>query len=267
MKMCRIITIANQKGGTGKSTTALNLGYSLAHAGNRVLMVDCDPQANLTLAYGINKPYELFVSMHNLVSSLIDGEALPEKSEYIIHNDKFDIIPSNINLAASEVNLREIKDGEKILSELLEPLRPDYDYIIIDSNPFLGLLTINALTACDEVVIPVSPEFWSATGLTDLLQTIYRIKRKTNPKISVAGVLMTMCNPRTRLYKNVITLISEHYGDKIRIFSTSIPSTTKVGEANFNSSSIIEYYPKSKATIAYKEFALEVANNAKSEKH
>ena len=262
MKKCRIIAIANQKGGCGKTTTAFNLGYSLAYAGNHVLLVDFDPQSNLTLAFGITNPDELAVSMHNLITGLIDGESLPDKQKYTADNELIDIIPSNKNLAVSDINLREIKNGEKILSQLLEPLRSYYNFIIIDTNPYLGLLTINALTACDEVIIPVNPEYWSANGLTDLIQTIYKIKRKVNPKISVAGILMTMCNPRTNLYKNVIKLISEHFGNKINMFNTYIPGTIKIGEANYNSCNIIDFYPKSKAAIAYKEFSQEVFERA-----
>jgi chromosome partitioning protein len=255
----RIITIANQKGGTGKTTTARNLGYALAEAGNRVLLADLDPQSNLSMSFGIERPDELPLSMHNVLSLIMDGEMMPDKTEYIIHGDKLDIIPSNINLSVSEINLRDEMGGEHTLSELLEPLRQYYNYIIVDTNPYLGLLTINALAACSEVIIPVSPQLWSATGLTDLLQTIFKVKRKINPRIKVAGILLTICEERTRLFREAKSLIDESYGDKIKIFSTYIPSTVRVGEANYTSRSIIDYDANSKAARAYTAFAREVS--------
>ena len=262
MENCKIITIANQKGGTGKTTTACNLGNALAKAGNRVLLVDFDPQSNLSMSFGIERPDELALPMHNILSMIMNGEPLPDKADYIIHGERLDIIPCNINLSVTEINLRDEMGGEHTLSELLEPLRQDYQYIIIDTSPYLGLLTINALAACTEVIIPVSPQLWSATGLTDLLQTIFKVKWKINPRITVAGILLTMCDERTRLFRDAKSLLNESYGDKIKIFSTHIPSTVKVGEANYSSRSIFDYDANSKAAHAYTAFSKEVSGNA-----
>lgn len=258
MENCKIISVSNQKGGTGKTTTASNMGNALAYAGKRVLLVDFDPQANLSMSFGIERPDELPVSMHNVLSLVMDGEPLPDNMEYVLHGDKLDIIPSNINLSLTEINLRDELGGERTLSDLLEPLRAFYDYIVIDTNPYLGLLTINALAASDSVIIPVSPQLWSATGLTDLMQTIFKVKRKINPLIEVDGILLTMCDERTNLFKEAKRLLDDFCGDRVKIFETHIPSTVRVGEANYSSRCIMEYDAKSKAALAYTDFAEEV---------
>ncbi len=259
MVMSRIIAIANQKGGTAKTTTACNLGSALAEKGNRVLLADIDPQSNLTLSFGIERPDELPLSMNSLLTMIMDGEPLPDKADYIIKGEKLDIIPCNMNLSLAEINLRNEVGGEHTLSELLEPLRSEYDFIILDTNPYLGVLTINALAACDEVIVPVSPQLWSATGLTDLLKTIFKVKKKINPRIEIAGILLTICDVRTKLYKEAKSLLEENYGDKVRIFNTHIPNTVKVGEANYMSKSVIDYDVNGKAALAYKNFAAEVS--------
>ena len=269
MSKSRIICTANQKGGVGKTTTAWNLGYALAQANKSVLLVDCDPQANLSRGFGIESPEELDVAMSNVLAMLLKDEELPESSHYIRRGNRpnmvLDIIPANQNLSITEINLRDEMGGENTLAELLNPLREQYDFLILDTNPYLGLLTINALAACDEVIIPVSPQLWSATGLTDLLQTIFKVKRKLNPKITIAGILLTICDERTNLYKDAKALIDSSYSGKIKIFDTNIPSTVKVGEANYSSLSVMEHEPNGKASIAYKNFAKEVLTNGKRE--
>ena len=264
MSTCKITAIANQKGGTGKTTTTWNLGYALAKEGKRVLLCDFDPQGNLSMGFGIERPDELPLSMHDILGMIIEGKALPE-SGYIQKSNKpgltLDIIPSNINLAATEINLRDEMGGEHTLGELLNPLRNEYDHILIDTNPYLGCLTINAMAACDEVIIPVSPQLWSATGLTDLLQTITKVRRKINPKIIIGGILLTICDERTRLFKEAKALLDENYGESIKIFNTHIPNTVKVGEANYVSLSVVEHDPGSRAATAYSNFAREVLYN------
>ena len=266
MKKCKILAVANQKGGTGKSTTACNLSNALAAEGYRVLCADLDPQANLSMNFGIENPDELAMSMHEVLSLIMDGADLPDKSKYIHNGGKLDIIPSNINLSVTDINLRNELGGERVLSELLEPLRPDYEYIVLDTSPSIGMLTINALAACDSVLIPVSPQLWSATGLTDLLQTILKIKRKINPRIEVEGILLTMCDERTKLFREAKSLLEGFCEDKIRIFETRIPSTVKVGEANYGGVSIMDFDMKSKAASAYMEFAKEVIGNGDGDK-
>jgi chromosome partitioning protein len=170
-----------------------------------------------------------------------------------------------MNLTVAEMNLRNETGGERALSELLEPLRLEYDFIIIDTSPYLGLLTIDALAACDEVIIPVSPQIWSATGLTDLVKTVIKVKRRINPRIAISGILLTLCDERTKLFREAKGLLEDFCQGKIhsiRIFDTHIPSTVKVGEANYNSRSIFEYDANSKAALAYNAFAREVYGDA-----
>jgi len=265
MTTCKIITIANQKGGVGKTTTCCNLGEALAEMGKRVLLVDFDPQANLSMSFGITRSDELSMTVHNILITVLEGSALPNKVEYIISGAKLDLIPSNINLSATEINLRSEVGGERTLSNLLDPLRQDYDYILIDTNPYLGMLTINALSACDEVIIPVSPQLWSATGLTDLLYTVLKVRQRINPKIVVSGILLTMCIERTRLFRDAKSLLEETYGDKLKIFNTCIPNTVRVGEANYASCSIMNYDSGCKAAAAYTAFAQEVLSDVSCE--
>ena len=263
-KSCTIIAVANQKGGVGKSSTCVNLGHALAKSGHKVLLVDFDPQGNLTMSFGVELPDELPLSMFDVLTSLIDtGKALP-KEDYILTGDMLDIIPSNIKLSASEVNLRYELGGESTLSELLEPLRSGYDYIIIDSSPFLGMLTSNVLTACDKVIIPVSPELWSARGLTDLILTINKIRSKLNPRIELAGILLTMCDERTNLYKEFSSLLADTYGESLKIFDTTIPRSVKVGEANYASMSVVDFEPTNKAAKAYISFAEEIMHHVET---
>jgi chromosome partitioning protein len=262
----KILCVANQKGGTGKTTTAWNLGYAIAKEGMSVLLADFDPQANLTMGFGIENPHELETAMSEVLEMVMKGKEVPDMSQYIHKGEKpgitLDLIPANQTLTITEVSLQNAMSREDTLSELLNPLREHYDFIIIDSNPFLGLLTINALTACNEVIIPVSPQYWSATGLTDLIDTIGKIKRKLNPKIKIGGILLTICDERTKLYKDTRELVETSYGGTAKIFNTAIPSTTKIGEANYYSLSIMEHDPSGRASMAYTNFAKEVLGNA-----
>jgi len=262
MEDAKIMAIANQKGGTGKSTAAINLSKALAASGYRVLCADMDPQANLSMGLGIERPDELMVTMNDVLALVTEGRDLPDKSEYVLQSGNLDVIPSNINLSVTEINLRNELGGERALSELLEPLRADYDYMILDTSPSIGMLTINALAAADSVIIPVSPQLWSATGLTDLLQTVSKIKRKINPRIEIEGILLTMCDERTRLFRDAKALLDGYCEGKIRIFETRIPSTVKVGEANYSSVSVMELDSKNRAAVAYTEFAKEVVGHA-----
>ena len=259
--MCKVIAVANQKGGVAKTTTVLNLGYILSESGYRVLLVDIDPQSNLTMCLGIDKPDELEKTIYHLIMTAIDNKPLPDKEQYILSIGKVALIPCSIELSAVEsFRLVSAMSREFVLKKILANVKDDYDYIIIDTMPALGLLTVNALAACDSVLITATPQYLSAKGLEMLLGTIEQA-RCINQSIAIEGILLTMCDTRTTLFKEVSAMIQEAYGKHIRIFGNVIPVSVKVGEANLYGRNIIEYQPESKVTAAYRAFTEELVTN------
>jgi len=258
--MAKIITIANQKGGVGKSTTAYNLGDALGKKDKRVLLIDLDPQASLTMCFGVKNHEQLKTTVYHLMLNALEVEPLPPKEDYIIKKGNVDLIPCNIGLVAIEDNLREEVGGEQTIANIIAELKNEYDYVIIDTSPSLGLLTCNALIASDKVIITVSPQFLSAAGINLLLKTIDKVKKRVNQRLKIEGILMTMCDNRTGLHREIHDTIKEAYKHTINVFKTQIPNSIKVGEANLNRQSVIEYAPQNKASLAYLEFAEEVMN-------
>ncbi len=259
--MAEIITIANQKGGVGKTTTTLNLGYSLKNLGKKVLMIDFDSQANLTTCFGIEKPNEIGTNIAHLMMARMEDEDLPDKSEYIISDDGIDIIPSSIFLSVVDANLRLEMGAERLLAEILDSLKVDYDYIIIDTSPSLGSLTVNALSAADSVIITVNPQLLAMMGLQDFLKTARKIQKRINSKLKIKGILLTMCDARTNLSKILSEQVNEAYNGVVHIYETRIPMTVKVGEAIYYGQSVAQYCPTSSASIAYQDFAKEMVAN------
>ena len=253
--MGKIYMIGAMKGGVGKSVSVFNLAYSLQKRGKKVLAVDFDPQANLTTCFGAE---DVDVAIGDLMMSVIEDEELPEREEYIWKRNGVDFIPSSIQLSAVEAKLRLEMGTEKMLATILEPLKGDYDYILIDTSPSLGALNINAMAAADEVIVTVNPQLLAMMGLQDFLKSVKKIKSRLNEKLNVAGILLTMCDARTILCKTITEQVAETFQGQIRIFESKIPNTVKVGESVYYSEPLIEYAPDSNACRAYNKLAGEV---------
>ncbi len=223
--MGRVITIANQKGGVGKTTTAINLGASLAIAERRTLVIDCDPQGNATSGFGLRKEG----SGPSVYDCLVDGRSLEEAVHREVHFPYLSVIPASRDLAGAEVELIERPDRDRVLRQQLGDLRSEFDYVLIDSPPSLGLLTLNALAAADTVMIPIQCEFYALEGLSQLLNTIRLVQRSINPDLEIEGVLLTMYDSRLNLAKQVAAEAREYFGGKV--FDTMIPRNIRLAEA------------------------------------
>ena len=264
--MSKITAIINQKGGTGKTTTALNLGYALSEEGKEVLLIDFDPQASLTAALGCNVDNK--ANIQTLMALAIEEKEMVEEEKYILNiKENLDLIPCSLDLAGIEMSLVNVMSRELVLKSVVENIKKDYDYILIDCSPSLGMLTINALAACNSVIIPVTPEYLSAKGLGLLVNNINRIKKRINPGIEIDGILITMLNQRTNLSKEMVKALNESvefikdkYNLDIKVFKSKIPISVRTGEAILNKKSIIEYAPKNKVAKAYEDFAKEWSN-------
>jgi len=256
--MCKVLTVANQKGGVAKTTTVLNLATALGIMGKKVLAVDADPQGSLTICAGVQSPDSLTHTTYSLLNAVLNEDKLPEPSEYIVSCEKIDVIPCNISLSAIELNRGHEIGCESALQSVIAPLKELYDYIIIDTTPSLGILTVNAITASDGVLITVTPQLLSAIGLKLLIKTIQKVQKHINPDVVIEGVLMTMCDTRTNLYKDVSEIMDKTYSRSIRIFDTIIPHSTRVGEANMHRQSVVLYDENSKPSQAYQDFAKEL---------
>lgn len=256
--MGKVILIGATKGGVGKSASSFNLAYSLASMGKKVLAVDFDSQANMTTCFGVEDTAKIPVTIGHLMMAQMEDEEMPDATEYIMSRNGVDFIPSSMVLSAVDAKLRLEMGAEKMLANILEPLKDRYDYLVIDTCPALGALTINALAAADEVVITVNPQLLAMMGLQDFLKTIKKIKSRINPKLEVAGILLTMCEARTNLCKVISEQVAETFEGQIKIFDSKIPNTVKVGESIYYSEPLLEYAPKSKACKAYLEFGKEL---------
>lgn len=259
--MCRIITVANQKGGVTKTTICQHLSYILAEQGRRVLCVDFDPQTNLTSSL-LSEGQAPALNISSVMARLLEDQDLPDPSSYIQRCGKVDLISGSKSLGKLETSLLTEMGTERFLQEILSPLRPHYDYIIIDTNRAASPLMTNALTAADSVLIPICPEFYSTEGLTDLIASVLKNRRRLNPGIEFEGIVFSRCNLRTNLYRTTRTNVESAFRGEIRVFKTAIPETVKVGDAISRGLTVMEYAPESKASIAYRAFAKELISYA-----
>ncbi|NBI78489.1 ParA family protein [Anaerotruncus colihominis] len=263
MSACKIIAVANQKGGVAKSTTSYNFAACLSEAGKRVLLVDLDPQASLTILYGIDQPDELEFTVCDLMKACAEDKEMVAEA-CILHEHTVDLIPTR-ELSTLEISLVGVMSREHILKQVLTPLRSRYDYIIIDCPPSLGLLTVNALTACDRVLITTTPQFFSTKGLELLIDSIQRTRARLNPNIGVDGMLITMYAERTRIAKKIYEMTAEAFEGAVPIYKTVIPRSVQVDEANYAAESIVHYAPQGKVAQAYQSFCTEYLEGEKNE--
>lgn len=257
--MAYVLTLANQKGGVGKTTTAVNLAAFLGKRKKKVLVIDLDPQGNATSGLGIGKG-ELDATIYDVLVNDVDMNDIIWESSA----DNVFICPTNINLAGAEIELVNVMSREQVLKNAIKPVRNDYDYILIDCPPSLGILTINALTASDGIIIPIQGEYYALEGLTQLIDTINIVKKKLNKNLSILGVVLTMFDRRTQLTKQVKEEVDNYFGDKV--FTTVIPRNVRLAEAPSHGLAILDYDKSSRGAKAYDELAAEVIKRTKNSK-
>ena len=257
-KMAKIIAIANQKGGVGKTTTAVNLSAAVAQAGKKVLMVDLDPQGNTTSGFGRT------VNERSSVYDALMGRAQLKNCIQNTDIKKLKLIGADIRLAGAEVELVSVKDREFYLKKLLAVIRDDYDFIFIDCPPSLSLLTLNAMAAADTVLVPIQCEYYALEGVTALMNTVNRVKRTFNPRLEIEGILLTMLDGRTNLGLQVVDSVKKHF--RKAVFVTVIPRNVRLGEAPSHGEPICIYDPRSTGALAYESLAKEVLSRNKKKK-
>ena len=263
-----VIACVNQKGGTGKTCTAENLGIGMVQEGKKVLLVDMDPQASLTISLGYPRPDDLPVTVSDQMAKVMQDMPVPLKEGILTHEEGVDLMPASIALSGLEVSLVNAMSRESVLKQYLEPLKKEYDFIILDCMPSLGMLTVNALAAADQLVVPVQAQYLSAKGLEQLLQTVNKVKRQINPKLRVEGILLTMVDSRTNNAKEIASLIREAYGSKLKVFDVEIPRSVRAAEISAEGKSIFAHDPGGKVADAYRQLTKEVIHDAeKRRKH
>ena len=259
---CKVIAITNQKGGVGKTTT-FNLGVALAKQGKRVLVVDVDPQSNLTTYAGWYDENELKYTLTDLMEQSMNDEEIKTKESILHHSENVDLIPSNLSLSALENSLTYAMSREYTLRNCLSSIKDDYDYILLDCQPSLGMLTINALASANSVIIPVQSEYFALRGMTDLFKIINKVRRQINPTLKIEGALLTLVDSRANLPKEIATQLKDNYGSILNLFNTQIPRAVKTAESTSSGGSVFTYDKSGTVANAYSSFAKEVLNDGK----
>lgn len=261
--MSKVIAIANQKGGVGKTTTTVNLGVGLANEGKKVLLIDCDAQGSLTESLGYQNPDELDVTLSTLMQKTYEEKEIKPGEGILHHNEGVDLVPANIELSGMETALVNIMSRERVLKNYIDSVKDNYDYVLIDCTPSLGMLTINSLVASDEVIIPVQAHYLPLKGLEQLVTTVTKVQKQINPNLKFSGILLTMVDRRTLYNKEVSSVIRLNYSKYLKIFKTEIPASIRAAEASSVGKSIFEYDKKGIVAEAYRNFTKEVLNDGR----
>lgn len=265
--MCKIIAIANQKGGVGKTTTTSNLGIGLAKQGKKVLLIDADAQGSLTASLGFQEPDRLEITLATVMANIINEEEMDAEYGILHHEEGVDLMPGNIELSGLETSLVNIMSRETVLRSYIEQQKERYDYILIDCMPSLGMITINAFASADSILIPVQAAYLPVKGLEQLIKTIGKVKRQINPKLEIEGILLTMVDNRTNYAKDISALVIENYGSRVRIFENRIPMSVRAAEISAEGVSIYQHNPNGKVAAAYLALTQEVLKDSREQEN